>query len=105
VSFNRDLINTIAISEDDREQILATTFNENSGVTGPYGPTGIFSPDPIEGKGEGRILLLHGRPGLGKTYTAECAAEWSCRFIFAGPNMVLSNETQADLLSALLVQS
>lgn len=33
--------------------------------------------DSIAGKGEGRIILLHGEPGMGKTYTAECVAEWS----------------------------
>lgn len=29
-----------------------------------------WSADSIEGKGEGLILLLHGQPGVGKTYTA-----------------------------------
>jgi len=31
--------------------------------------------DFIQGKGEGQIVLLHGPPGVGKTYTVECAAE------------------------------
>lgn len=29
-----------------------------------------WSPDFIAGKGEGLTILLHGRPGVGKTYTA-----------------------------------
>ena len=29
-----------------------------------------WSPDLIKGKGEGLTILLHGRPGVGKTYTA-----------------------------------
>lgn len=29
-----------------------------------------WSADFIEGKGEGLTILLHGRPGVGKTYTA-----------------------------------
>ena len=37
--------------------------------------------DPIKGKGEGRILLLHGAPGTGKTFTAECIAEYASRLI------------------------
>ncbi|OAL07049.1 P-loop containing nucleoside triphosphate hydrolase protein [Phaeosphaeriaceae sp. SRC1lsM3a] len=33
-----------------------------------------WSPDFVKGKGEGLIFLLHGKPGVGKTYTAECIA-------------------------------
>lgn len=35
--------------------------------------------DFIENKGEGQIFLLHGGPGVGKTYTAECIAEHTNR--------------------------
>ncbi|KAI9163968.1 ATPase family AAA domain-containing protein [Paramyrothecium foliicola] len=38
-----------------------------------------WSADFIEGKGEGLTILLHGRPGVGKTYTAECIAEHTGR--------------------------
>ena len=31
--------------------------------------------DPIEGKGKGLIILLHGEPGVGKTSTAEASAQ------------------------------
>ena len=34
-----------------------------------------FRADFIQNKGEGQIFLLHGRPGVGKTTTAECVAE------------------------------
>lgn len=33
-----------------------------------------WSPDYVKGKGEGLVFLLHGKPGVGKTYTAECIA-------------------------------
>ncbi|KAI0186130.1 hypothetical protein EV127DRAFT_187542 [Xylaria flabelliformis] len=33
-----------------------------------------WSADFIQGKGEGLTFLLHGKPGVGKTYTAECIA-------------------------------
>jgi SpoVK/Ycf46/Vps4 family AAA+-type ATPase len=33
----------------------------------------------VQGKGEGLIFLLHGKPGVGKTYTAECIAEYTKR--------------------------
>ena len=39
-----------------------------------------WSADFIEGKGEGLTILLHGKPGVGKTYTAgECVLVAFCR--------------------------
>ncbi|KAM0324314.1 hypothetical protein ACHAQA_008091 [Verticillium albo-atrum] len=38
-----------------------------------------WSADLIEGKGEGLTILLHGRPGVGKTYTVECIANYTER--------------------------
>ncbi|KAI1086590.1 hypothetical protein F5B19DRAFT_501178 [Rostrohypoxylon terebratum] len=39
----------------------------------------ISSADFIQGKGEGRIFLLHGPPGTGKTLTAKYIAEYTKR--------------------------
>lgn len=39
----------------------------------------FWSADFIEGKGKSQIILLHGKPGVGKTYTAECIAEHTKR--------------------------
>lgn len=36
-----------------------------------------WTSDFVRNKGEGRIFLLHGKPGVGKTTTAECIAEQS----------------------------
>ena len=36
-----------------------------------------WSADFIGSKGEGQIFLLHGPPGVGKTYTTECIAEYT----------------------------
>ncbi|KAK4165174.1 hypothetical protein QBC43DRAFT_351527 [Cladorrhinum sp. PSN259] len=38
-----------------------------------------WGADFIQNKGEGQIFLLHGGPGVGKTYTAECIAEYTGR--------------------------
>lgn len=38
-----------------------------------------WSADFIQGKGEGLTFLLHGKPGVGKTYTAECIANFTER--------------------------
>lgn len=39
--------------------------------------------DLVRGKGKGLIILLHGAPGVGKTSTAECVAEYTNRPLFA----------------------
>ncbi|THW39225.1 hypothetical protein D6D22_06384 [Aureobasidium pullulans] len=44
-----------------------------------------WSADYVKGKGNSQIFLLHGRPGVGKTYTAECISEYARR-----PLMTLS---------------
>ncbi|KAF4818816.1 ATPase family AAA domain-containing protein 3B [Colletotrichum siamense] len=49
---------------------FATT---DSGRVSPWGN------DFVKNKGEGRIFLLHGAPGVGKTCTAECVAELTNR--------------------------
>ncbi|KAK1980846.1 ATPase, partial [Colletotrichum cereale] len=38
-----------------------------------------WANDFVKNKGEGRIFLLHGAPGVGKTCTAECVAELTNR--------------------------
>lgn len=52
-------------------------------LTGKFASTeGQVSPWPLDfvrNKGEGRIFLLHGSPGVGKTCTAECVAELTRR--------------------------
>ncbi|KAI1383576.1 P-loop containing nucleoside triphosphate hydrolase protein [Hypoxylon trugodes] len=45
-----------------------------------------WAADFVEGKGHGLILLLHGKPGVGKTCTAECIAAFTKR-----PLMVLTS--------------
>lgn len=42
-----------------------------------------WSADFIEGKGSGQIILLHGPPGVGKTYTVESIAAWLERPLLA----------------------
>ena len=46
--------------------------------------SGASAPaDFIKGKGEGRVFLLHGPPGVGKTATAEAIAEMTKRPLLA----------------------
>jgi hypothetical protein len=47
--------------------------------TNPSKNETTWAADPIPNKGEGQIFLLHGPPGAGKTFTAECVAEFTSR--------------------------
>ncbi|KAL8823068.1 MAG: hypothetical protein Q9191_006210 [Dirinaria sp. TL-2023a] len=38
--------------------------------------------DLVRGKGKGLVILLHGAPGVGKTSTAECVADYTHRPLF-----------------------
>ena len=52
---------------------LIGKFASNDGKVSPW------PNDFVRNKGEGRIFLLHGSPGVGKTCTAECVAELTRR--------------------------
>lgn len=43
---------------------------------------GAQHADLVRGKGKGLIILLHGAPGVGKTSTAECIADYTKRPLF-----------------------
>jgi SpoVK/Ycf46/Vps4 family AAA+-type ATPase len=45
-------------------------FGEKLVGSNKQGQAKQWSPDFVKGKGEGLIFLLHGKPGVGKTYTA-----------------------------------
>jgi SpoVK/Ycf46/Vps4 family AAA+-type ATPase len=90
-TFKHDLINTVAFSNNN-------DLNHIKAATKSYQHTPeMFKPDLIAEKGEGRIILLHGSPGLGKTYTAECIAEWSSELTCSSPNIYHTDYAQAVL--------
>ncbi|KAM0717241.1 hypothetical protein Q7P37_007093 [Cladosporium fusiforme] len=65
--FKGNLIDTLVVPRSTRDLLQSLCQKFTSDTT--------WSADFIEGKGEGSIVLLHGEPGVGKTYTAECVAE------------------------------
>lgn len=66
VKWNERAFNNLVADGDTKEMILALVTNQLASEKGT---------DLIENKGNGLILLLHGSPGTGKTYTAESVAE------------------------------
>lgn len=61
----------------------------------------------IKGKGQGLVFVLHGPPGVGKTLTAECVAEFAKRPLFPvscgdrKPSCPLSSSEAPRLLTGL----
>lgn len=66
-------LKNLIIPEEDRRILTAVTRKHIRSKASP-----LFA-DFIHGKGEGLILLLHGPPGTGKTFTVECIAEYTRR--------------------------
>jgi SpoVK/Ycf46/Vps4 family AAA+-type ATPase len=66
IAWNKGAFDRLVLKEQKKELIKALiTAHVASSNT----------PDIIEGKGNGLIILLHGAPGTGKTLTAESVAE------------------------------
>ncbi|SMR55296.1 unnamed protein product [Zymoseptoria tritici ST99CH_1E4] len=63
------LQNLALVDEEALELLRGLSARQNAGARS-------WSADFIEGKGAGQIVLLHGPPGVGKTYTVESIAAW-----------------------------
>ncbi|KAF4783930.1 hypothetical protein HER10_EVM0001924 [Colletotrichum scovillei] len=66
VAWNDQAFNSLVADEDMKTLILALVTNQIDAKRGT---------DVIDNKGNGLIMLLHGSPGTGKTFTAESVAE------------------------------
>ncbi|KUI68921.1 ATPase family AAA domain-containing protein 3 [Cytospora mali] len=73
-------IDNLVLTKSRKDMIKALLHNYSMNGSGNPGKVpDTWSADFIEDKGDGRIFLLHGPPGVGKTYTAECIAEYTGR--------------------------
>lgn len=77
----------LVLPEGHRELLLALLRDHSvpSGAKGyqPNHPLGQNSSmDLVRGKGKGKIILLHGAPGVGKTSTAETVAAYTKRPLY-----------------------
>ena len=75
------MIHDLVLAQDTKEMIVDLTklFVQEKGSKEDSTDTAkseseidmsAWSADFVKGKGEGLIFLLHGKPGVGKTYTA-----------------------------------
>lgn len=74
VEADRNLIKSLVIDSPRLKSIQALTARRGIGKSTDQVRHRGFTADDIEG--EGRIIMLHGPPGVGKTYTVECVAKW-----------------------------
>lgn len=86
--YDTRLVDDLVLASDTRNLIksLSKKYAREDSVAKPAPGPGNnahtqdqWSADFVQGKGEGMIFLLHGKPGVGKTYTAECIAEYTKR--------------------------
>ncbi|KAL2012489.1 hypothetical protein VTN00DRAFT_14 [Thermoascus crustaceus] len=73
----------LVLPEGYKELLQALVETHARGTSSAWGtPIGSHEVDLVRGKGRGCIILLHGAPGVGKTLTAECVAEYTRRPLF-----------------------
>jgi hypothetical protein len=69
--FERDMIDNLVIEPALAKTLKSLTMSyAGINVLGESLARGLWSADFVEGKGSGLIFLLHGTPGVGKTFTA-----------------------------------
>ncbi|KUI62527.1 ATPase family AAA domain-containing protein 3 [Cytospora mali] len=76
---NSRAMDTLVMPTERKDMIKALIQKFSTAST----PSKTWGADFVENKGEGQIFLLHGSPGVGKTYTAECIAEYTGRALLS----------------------
>merc|ERR1712000_775542 len=74
---DKEAFKCLQIDEDIKNTVKALIGQFATGSA--EGTVHPWGNDFIKNKGEGRIFLFHGEPGVGKTCTAECIAELTSR--------------------------
>jgi hypothetical protein len=73
----------LVINPDIKEMVLALVQNHQRPLDSQATFKGALpSVDLVQGKGKGLIILLHSKPSVGKTSTAECVAGHTKRPLF-----------------------
>ena len=75
--WNRSMIDDqLSIHDGDRQMIKSLIQRYFAGKSSEDSGIEQWNADFITNKGDSQIFLLHGKPGVGKTFTAECVAEF-----------------------------
>ncbi|KAK1623245.1 AAA family ATPase [Colletotrichum phormii] len=79
IEWNTQCFGQLVLPDSQKELVQALVAEHTARATDPN--SSAFD-DIVKGKGKGLILVLHGPPGVGKTLTAECVAEFSRRPLY-----------------------
>ncbi|WQF86867.1 Putative AAA+ ATPase domain, ATPase, AAA-type, core [Colletotrichum destructivum] len=79
IEWNTRCFEQLVLPDAQKELVQALVAEHTARTTDP--DSSAFD-DIVKGKGRGLILVLHGPPGVGKTLTAECVAEFSRRPLY-----------------------
>lgn len=69
------LIDTLILKKDSLNLINAIAQPQLAAKAQDNRRARLFKGEQVKGKGEGRVILLWGPSGTGKTFAAECIAE------------------------------
>ncbi|WYZ44542.1 hypothetical protein EsH8_VII_000978 [Colletotrichum jinshuiense] len=79
IEWNTRCFEQLVLPESQKELVQALVAEHAARSTDP---NSTAFDDIVKGKGRGLVLVLHGPPGVGKTLTAECVAEFSRRPLY-----------------------
>ncbi|KAH7032405.1 hypothetical protein B0J12DRAFT_680514 [Macrophomina phaseolina] len=80
---DKNSFDDLVLPEGHARSIKALVENHNRGPSKDKETDHVdVSMDLVRGKGKGVIILLHGEPGVGKTSTAECIADYTSRPLY-----------------------
>lgn len=69
--------------ESNMDSLIIDETNRNIVESVCHTQDSPWRMDTVANKGEGQVALLHGPPGVGKTYTVECIAQSTGRPLIA----------------------
>ncbi|KAI2622556.1 P-loop containing nucleoside triphosphate hydrolase protein [Hypoxylon sp. NC1633] len=97
IKVNTKAVDRLVMPQENKDLIKALVHRYAANPHNSTRPPPPWGSDFVEDKGHGRIFLLHGSPGVGKTYTAECIAEYTGRPLLSLTCGDLGNdETQVE---------
>lgn len=82
IEWNTSCFEDLVLDPSTKKTVQALVSTHSQKRESPDGKNQDGFDDIVKGKGKGLVCVLHGPPGVGKTLTAECVAEYVRRPLF-----------------------